>query len=47
MVELAALVADGTLKPRVSESYPLEQYLEAFSAISQRRVKGKIVFAFD
>lgn len=46
MAELAALVAAGKLNPRVTKSYPLEQYLDAFSAISQRRVKGKIVFEF-
>jgi len=44
MAELAALVATGKLNPRVTKIYPLEQYLDAFSAISQRRVKGKIVF---
>ncbi len=43
MSELAALVAAGKLNPRVTESYPLERFVEAFAAISERSAKGKVV----
>ncbi|MEM9208921.1 MAG: NADPH:quinone oxidoreductase family protein [Pseudomonadota bacterium] len=40
---LAALVADGKLTPRISERYPLENYADAFGAITERRALGKVV----
>jgi NADPH2:quinone reductase len=43
MVELAAMVEDGRLTPRVSESYPLAAYADAFAAITGRRARGKVV----
>ena len=43
MGELAAMVNAGTLNPRVSESYPLERFVDAFSAITERRARGKVV----
>ena len=43
MQELSALLADGTIKPRVSGSYTLDDYLDAFRAISERRAMGKVV----
>ena len=43
MMELAAMVQDDSLKPRVTETYPLEQYAAAFAAITKRRAKGKVV----
>jgi len=43
MVELASLVEQDKLKPRVSERYPLQRYTEAFAAIVQRRARGKVV----
>jgi NADPH2:quinone reductase len=43
MMELAAMVQDDKLKPRVTETYPLEQYVAAFAAITKRRAKGKVV----
>lgn len=41
--ELFRLLHDGTLKPHVSETYPLEQSAKALGAIAARRAKGKIV----
>ena len=41
--ELAALIAEGKLGPRISEKYPLEQYADAFGAITGRRALGKVV----
>jgi NADPH2:quinone reductase len=47
MQNLAAMVSDGRLRPRVTESYPLEQYVAAFGAITGRRARGKVVLTFD
>jgi len=47
MVELAAMVDTGQLNPRVTESYSLDQYVDAFGAITERRAKGKVVLTFD
>jgi NADPH2:quinone reductase len=43
MLELAAMVAKGDLNPRVTESYPLERFVEAFASITERRAKGKVI----
>jgi NADPH2:quinone reductase len=43
MHELAAMVDKGTLKPRVTERYPLERFADAFAAITGRRALGKVV----
>ena len=43
MAELAEMVHQGTLNPRVTETYPLDQYTDAFAAITERRAKGKVV----
>ena len=42
MMEMAALIADGTLTPRVTESYDLDDFREAFKAITERRALGKV-----
>ena len=41
--ELAALVTAGKLQPRITESYALDDYKEAFKAITDRRALGKVV----
>ena len=41
--EMAGLVAAGKLEPRVTEQYALDDYKEAFSAITGRRALGKVV----
>ena len=41
--ELGALIAEGKLEPRVTESYALEDYVEAFRAITERRARGKVI----
>jgi NADPH2:quinone reductase len=43
MTEMARLVADGVLTPRVTESYALDDYAEAFKAITERRALGKVI----
>ncbi len=45
--ELAQLIADGKLVPRISEKYPLEQYADAFGAITGRRALGKVVLTMN
>jgi NADPH2:quinone reductase len=47
MSDLAALVEDGTLKPRVTERYPLERFADAFAAITGRRALGKVVLTME
>ncbi len=41
--ELAALITDGKLKPRVTESYAFEDYAAAFRSITERRALGKVI----
>lgn len=41
--ELLAMVAAGTIAPRVTETYGLEDFPAAFDSISSRRAKGKVV----
>lgn len=41
--EMAELVAAGKLEPRVTEQYSLDDYKEAFGAITGRRALGKVV----
>ena len=44
---LAGLLAEGKIRPRVTESYPLDKFEAAFAAISERRAQGKVVLTFD
>lgn len=44
MRELAELVDQGILKPRVTGTYALDEFSQAFRAITERRVLGKVVF---
>lgn len=43
VMEMAALIKDGRLEPRVTEAYALDDYVKAFSAITERRALGKVV----
>ncbi len=43
MQALAALIDAGKLSPRVTESYPLDDFRAAFSAITERRARGKVI----
>ncbi len=47
MMELAAMISDGTLTPRVTESYALDDYKDAFSTITERRALGKVILRFQ
>lgn len=41
--ELTALIVDGKLNPRVTESYALDDFINAFTAITERRALGKVI----
>lgn len=45
--EMAGLVAAGKLEPRVTEQYALDDYKEAFGAITGRRALGKVVLTME
>ncbi len=45
--DMAALYAAGKLAPRVTEQYALEDYVNAFAAITERRALGKVVLTMD
>ncbi len=40
---VGTLIAEGKLNPRVTESYALDDYIDAFSAITERRARGKVI----
>ncbi|MDJ0908074.1 MAG: NADPH:quinone oxidoreductase family protein [Woeseiaceae bacterium] len=41
--ELGELIVEGKLEPRVTESYALDDYVDAFRAITERRARGKVI----
>jgi len=41
--EMAKLIQAGKLKLRVTETYPLDKYVDAFAAITERRARGKVI----
>jgi NADPH2:quinone reductase len=43
MRDLAAMIEERRLAPRVTERYPLARYADAFAAITDRRARGKVV----
>jgi NADPH2:quinone reductase len=43
MLEMAQLIKEGTLTPRVTESYSIDDFREAFQAITERRARGKVI----
>lgn len=45
--EMATMIADGRLKPKITAEYSLNQFKEAFRLISERKVQGKIVFKMN
>lgn len=44
LADLAGLVGDGVVRPRISARFPLEAYEEAFAVFENRTVMGKAVF---
>ena len=47
MAELMGLYADGKIRPRVSQTFPLERAGEAIKALGDRQAVGKIVVTLD
>ena len=45
--ELFDFHRQGKLRPLLSEVLPMEEYVDAFASISERRVKGKVVLQID
>ncbi len=43
MEQLARLIADGKLRPQVTESFALDNFAQAFNVISERRALGKVI----
>lgn len=43
VAEFLAMAADGRIKPRISASYPLEDFIKAYDDIAERRAMGKVV----
>ena len=43
MMEAAQMVKEGVLNPRVTESYSLDDFKDAFAAITERRARGKVI----
>lgn len=43
MMELADLIKVGKLTPRVTESHAFDDFIDAFSAITERRARGKVI----
>ena len=43
VAELSAMVEAGTIRPRYSEAFSLDEFVDAFRVITERRVLGKIV----
>ena len=44
---MGVMIGKGLLHPRVTGSYSLDEFKEAFRAITARRVRGKVVFRMD
>ncbi len=45
MRALSKLLEAGTIRPRVSRSFALDEFVDAFRTISERRATGKVVFS--
>ena len=41
--ELLTLHAEGRIRPHISETYPMDQYLTALNRVMERHAKGKVV----
>lgn len=42
--EMVSLLADGRLRPRITATYALDDYVAAYSDVAGRRITGKTVF---
>ena len=44
--ELWALFNEGKLSPTVTDCFPIEQYVDAFNCLTERRARGKVILTF-
>ena len=44
ILEMFELLADGKIKPQITHAYALEDYVQAYDDVANRRIKGKTVF---
>lgn len=44
MQDLAKMIENAKINPRVTESYILQDFVQAFAAITERRALGKVIF---
>jgi len=47
LAEMAEMIKDGKLAPEVTEKHSLDDYADAFDAITGRRAMGKVVLTMD
>jgi NADPH:quinone reductase-like Zn-dependent oxidoreductase len=47
LAEMSELIADGQLRPHVSEAYPLERAADALERLEAGHVRGKLVLTVD
>jgi NADPH2:quinone reductase len=47
MQEVSQFISDGVIQPRINEIYALDDYVNAFRAITERRAKGKVILRMD
>ena len=47
MESLIGWLADGSIRPRIERTFPLEKAADAFAAIARREIKGKAVLRID
>lgn len=40
---IASMISDGTLRPRITEAFPLDQIVDAYDLMASRRSTGKII----
>ena len=43
ITELAAMIGEGKLAPRITEAHNFDNYPDAFAAIRERRARGKVI----
>ena len=44
IAELFALYEQGKLTPLVTQTFPLDEYVDAFATLTERRAQGKVIF---
>jgi NADPH2:quinone reductase len=47
LAAISAMIADGQLRPRISEVFSLDQIVEAYDLLASRRAVGKIVITMN